>query len=154
MGGKSRGRVWSSMGQGKERAVLSGDLLTPGLTPGTPAGRGFYLPAPEIRLVTEMLTSHRLLQQYWHDDRYDPRQVRVWYIDRGAPDDRSIAEGSDISLEPYYLSIRTPAGEKPVPYHRILVITYAGAVVFENRKVGGLGDTIAGNVRDMSRCDP
>jgi uncharacterized protein len=94
-----------------------------------------------------MLTSHTLLQQYWHDNRFDHRQVRVWYIDRGAPDDRSVAEGEEISLEPYYLTIRTPAGEKPVPYHRILVITYAGTVVFENRKVRGLVDFIAGDAQ-------
>jgi uncharacterized protein len=100
--------------------------------------------------MTAMLTSHKLLQQYWHDTRCDHRQVRVWYIDCGAPDDRSAADGEDISLEPYYLTIRTPAGEKPVPYHRILVITYAGAVVFENRKVRGLGDFITGNVRAMT----
>jgi uncharacterized protein len=95
-----------------------------------------------------MLTSHTLLQQYWHDARFDHRQVRVWYIDRGAPNDRSVAEGEAISLEPYYLTIRTPVGEKPVPYHRILVITYAGAVVFENRKVRGLVDSITRNDRD------
>jgi uncharacterized protein len=99
-----------------------------------------------------MLTSHKLLQQYWHDDRYDSRQVRVWYTDRGAPEDRSVAEGSDIGLEPYYLSIHTPMGEKPIPYHRILVITYYGAVVFENRKVEGLGNLIAGNAYDICGC--
>lgn len=92
-----------------------------------------------------MLTNHKLLQQYWHDSRYDHREVRVWYIDRGAPNDRSVAEGEDISLEPYYLTIRTPAGEKPVPYHRILVITCNGAVVFENRKIRGLVESIVGD---------
>jgi hypothetical protein len=50
--------------------------------------------------------------------------------------------GPDISLEPYYISIRTPYGEKPVPYHRILLITYDGEVTFENRKVAGLADQI------------
>jgi uncharacterized protein (UPF0248 family) len=89
-----------------------------------------------------MLTSHKLLQQYWHDDRYDTGNVRVWYIDRGAPNDRSSVCGSDISLEPYYISIRTTDGEKPVPYHRILLITYDGTVTFENRKAGGLADQI------------
>jgi uncharacterized protein (UPF0248 family) len=89
-----------------------------------------------------MLTSHKLLQQYWHDDRYDTAKVRVWYTDRGAPNDRSCVSGPDISLEPYYISIRTPDGEKPVPYHRILLITYNGKVTFENRKVGGLADHI------------
>ncbi|OPX64582.1 MULTISPECIES: RNA repair domain-containing protein [unclassified Methanoregula] len=91
-----------------------------------------------------MLTSHRLLQQYWHDRRFDIREVRVWYTDRGAPDDRSVAEGPDIRLEPYYLGVRTRDGEKPVPYHRILVITYRGVVTFENLKVAGLGNIIAG----------
>ena len=101
-----------------------------------------------------MLTSHRILQQYWHNDRYDPGQVRVWYTDRGAPEDRSIAEGSDISLEPYYLNIRTPAGEKQIPYHRILIITYHGAVVFENQKIRGLAAIITGNAEDIcNRCN-
>jgi uncharacterized protein (UPF0248 family) len=92
-----------------------------------------------------MLTSHRLLQQYWHDRRFNTGEVRVWYIDRGAPEDRSVAEGLDISLGPYYLSVRTRDGEKLVPYHRILVITHRGVVTFENRKVAGLGNLIAGN---------
>ncbi|AGB02002.1 RNA repair domain-containing protein [Methanoregula formicica] len=96
-----------------------------------------------------MLTSHRILQQYWHDARYDIRQVRVWYIDRGAPEDRSVADGPAICLESYYLNIRTPAGEKQIPYHRILIITYCGAVVFENRKIKGLADLIAGNALDI-----
>jgi uncharacterized protein (UPF0248 family) len=85
-----------------------------------------------------MLTSHKLLQQYWHDDRYDIRNVGVWYVDRGAPNDRSHVSGPDISLEPYYMNIRTIDGEKPVPYHRILLITYEGEVKFENRKIRGL----------------
>jgi uncharacterized protein (UPF0248 family) len=85
-----------------------------------------------------MLTSHKLLQQYWHDDRYDIGKVRIWYVDRGAPNDRSTINGPDISLEPYYLSIRTMDGEKPVPYHRILLITYDGEVTFENQKIQGL----------------
>ena len=92
-----------------------------------------------------MLTSHRLLQQYWHDARYDTGQVRVWYTDRGAPEDRSMAGGSDIRPGPYYLDIRTPDGEKLVPYHRILIITYDGVVVFENRKIAGLAEIIAKN---------
>ncbi len=94
-----------------------------------------------------MLTSHPLLQQYWHDDRYDIRQVRVWYTDRGAPGDRPMAEGPDIRLEPYYMTILSEGGEKPVPYHRILVIAYLGVVVFENRKIEGLADLIAAEAR-------
>ena len=89
-----------------------------------------------------MLTSHKLLQQYWHDDRFEREKVRVWYIERGAPDDRSTVIGPGISLEPYYMTIRTSEGEKPVPYHRILLITYDGVVGFENRKIRGLADRI------------
>jgi uncharacterized protein (UPF0248 family) len=82
-----------------------------------------------------MLTSHTLLQQYWYDDRYDSKKVRVWYRDQGAENNRSAVCGPDISLEPYYLNIRTPDGEKPIPYHRILLITYDGEITFENRKI-------------------
>lgn len=89
-----------------------------------------------------MLTSHTLLQQYWHDSRYDIAKVHVWYIDRGAPNDRSSVSGPDITLEPYYMSIRTIEGEKPIPYHRILLITYDGMVEFENRKIEGLAYTL------------
>lgn len=101
-----------------------------------------------------MLTSHRILQQYWHDDRYDVRQVRVWYTDRGAPEDRSVADGPDISLEPYYLDIRTTTGMKHIPYHRILIITYYGAVVFENQMIRGLSALITGNARDICGREP
>lgn len=89
-----------------------------------------------------MLTSHKLLQQYWHDDRYDTGRIHVWYIDRGAPNDRSSVSGHDIILEPYFMSVRTVDGEKPVPYHRILLITCDGEVTFENRKIRGLAGYI------------
>jgi uncharacterized protein (UPF0248 family) len=95
-----------------------------------------------------MLTSHTLLQQYWHDDRYALEKVRVWYSDRGAPDDRSAVNGPEISLEPYSMRIRTGDGEKPVPYHRILLITYDGVVAFENRKIRGLADRIREGTTD------
>jgi uncharacterized protein (UPF0248 family) len=85
-----------------------------------------------------MLTSHTLLQQYWHDDRYEIGKVQIWYRDQGAENNRSTVRGSDISLEPYYLNIRTTEGEKPIPYHRILLITYNGEITFENRKIRGL----------------
>ena len=95
-----------------------------------------------------ILTSHKLLQQYWHDRRYAVENVRVWYIDRGAPGDRSVADGPEITLESCYLTVRTGEGEKPVPYHRILLITYNGVVVFENQKVRGLADLIRKGTAD------
>lgn len=61
--------------------------------------------------------------------------------------DRSSVSGPDISLEPYYMNIRTTDGEKPVPYHRILLITYEGKVEFENRKVQGLAYQLMGESR-------
>jgi hypothetical protein len=60
-----------------------------------------------------MLTSHILLQQYWHDDRHEISKVRVWYTDRGASNDRSSVDGPDINLEPYYISIRTLEDYRP-----------------------------------------
>jgi len=90
-----------------------------------------------LPLCDVMLTSHKLLQQYWHDDRYDIGKVQVWYSDRGAHNDRSSVSGPDISLEPSSMNIRTTDGEKPVPYHRILLITYEGKVESGNRKVQG-----------------
>jgi uncharacterized protein len=89
-----------------------------------------------------MLTSHSLLQRYWHDEHCDIRDVRVWYADRGAPDDRSHVEGPMIRLEPYYMIIQTGESEKPVPYHRIMLITYRGIIAFENRKIRGLAAQI------------
>ena len=95
---------------------------------------------PSWRLVglVEMLTSHKLLQQYWHDGRCDIGKVRVWYRDQGAPNDRSSVRGPDIRLEPYYMNVHTADGEKLIPYHRILLITYDGKITFENRKIRGL----------------
>jgi hypothetical protein len=99
-----------------------------------------------------MLTSRRLLQQFWHDDRHDIRKVQVWYTDPGAPDDMSMAAGPDISPEPGYLKIRTPSGGISILYRHIMVISYYGAVVFENRKVRDRGNLITGNARDICRC--
>jgi hypothetical protein len=63
-----------------------------------------------------------------------------------------VASGPEISLEPYYLNIRTTDGVKPVPYHRILLITYNGVVMFENQKIHGLADFIV--TRDRKEGSP
>ena len=42
------------------------------------------------------------------------------------------------ALNRTYLSIQTTEGEKPIPYHRILLITYDGEITFENLKIRGL----------------
>ncbi len=79
-----------------------------------------------------MLTSHTLLLKYWHDPRYSFDQITVWYVDRGAPGDRSSAQGEMIAfLTDQYLEITTPAGTKCIPYHRLRKISYAGEPVWE-----------------------
>ncbi|MCX6696624.1 MAG: hypothetical protein NTV84_03540 [Methanoregula sp.] len=40
------------------------------------------------------------------------------------------------------MNIRTTDGEKPVPYHRILLITYEGKITFENQKIQGLANQL------------
>jgi len=58
--------------------------------------------------------------------------------------------GPEISLEPYYLTIRTKDGEKPVPYHRILLITYDGEATFENRKIQGQANQLIEESQDIA----
>jgi uncharacterized protein (UPF0248 family) len=78
-----------------------------------------------------MLASHELLLKYWYDRRFEFSSVRVYYVDRGAPNDRSWVSGSDIGmLDSYYIEIISESGTKYVPYHRIRTITYAGEIVW------------------------
>jgi len=82
--------------------------------------------------VERMLKSHELLLKVRFDPRYEFQKVLVWYVDRGAPGDRSQARGNAIvSLEPYYLEIQSERGIKRIPYHRIRKIIYAGDVIWE-----------------------
>jgi len=79
-----------------------------------------------------MLTSHALLLKYRHDPRFSFTDVGIWYIDRGAPGDRSWAYGAGIlALESQYFEMESGSGTKCIPYHRIRRITYAGAVAWE-----------------------
>ena len=81
-----------------------------------------------------MLTSHILLLKYRYDPRYTFDDLTVWFVDRGAPGDRSSADGTNIiSLSDQYLEIRTCAGMKCIPYHRIRRITCRGEVVWERQ---------------------
>ena len=43
-----------------------------------------------------MRTSHSLLLRLYHDPQYDFGKARVEYVNRGAPGDRSIAQGIQI----------------------------------------------------------
>jgi hypothetical protein len=79
-----------------------------------------------------MLKSHELLLKYRHDARYIFSKVIVWYLDRGAPDDRSCVEGDEILvLDAYYFEIVSAHGTKSIPYHRIRKIAYDGTTAWE-----------------------
>jgi hypothetical protein len=79
-----------------------------------------------------MLTSHILLLKYRHDPRYDFGRVTIWYLDRGAPGDRSSAQGAGISaITDQYLEIATPKGTKYIPFHRLRKIDYDGVPVWD-----------------------
>jgi uncharacterized protein (UPF0248 family) len=79
-----------------------------------------------------MLTSHELLLKFWHDSRYNFSEVRVEYVDRGAPGDRSAISGMDIRmLDAYYFEIASEQGMKYIPYHRIRKIMYDGTIIWE-----------------------
>ncbi len=84
------------------------------------------------RIKNSMLTSHSLLLKFWHDSRYVFPEISVEYVDRGAPDDRSMVSGRDIRvLDAYYFETATAQGLKYIPYHRIRKLTYHGETVWE-----------------------
>jgi uncharacterized protein (UPF0248 family) len=90
------------------------------------------------------LKSLQLMQQFWHDDRYELGKVQVWYVDRGAPDDLSSVGGLSLR-EPeskffFGIDIITNTdpiefGTKVVPYHRITRIEYDGKCLFERSTI-------------------
>ncbi|MDD3492684.1 MAG: RNA repair domain-containing protein [Candidatus Thermoplasmatota archaeon] len=62
----------------------------------------------------------------WHES-YDFDQVRVWYLNRGSPGERTCISGADIiDLESHFVLTEQGA----IPYHRILSIRYAGRTIF------------------------
>lgn len=78
-----------------------------------------------------MRTSHSLLLKYFHDPRYSFDRVEVWYIDRGAQNDRSSVTGGQIvKLDAYYFERESPFGTTAIPYHRITRILYDGEPVW------------------------
>jgi hypothetical protein len=79
------------------------------------------------------LKSFQLLKQFWHDKRYDIRKVRVFYVDRGAPEDLSSVGGGDLKEvdSKFYLGVITATGVKEIPYHRMTRIEYDGKCVWD-----------------------
>jgi uncharacterized protein (UPF0248 family) len=79
-----------------------------------------------------MLTSHELLLKFWHDSRYVFSEVRVEFVDRGAPGDRSTVSGREIrNLDAYYFEIISENGVKYIPYHRIRKLMYKDGTIWE-----------------------
>jgi uncharacterized protein (UPF0248 family) len=79
-----------------------------------------------------MRTSHRILLRLYHDPAFDFSRVTVWYIDRGAPKDRSRLGGEQIRLlDRDYIETESAGRMTAIPYHRILTILYDGRVVWD-----------------------
>jgi uncharacterized protein len=81
-----------------------------------------------------MRTSHQLLLRLWHDPEYVFDRVRVVYVNRGAPGDRSCVTGDAIGrLDANYLEILSEIGVTCIPYHRIRQILYGDTVLWKHR---------------------
>jgi uncharacterized protein (UPF0248 family) len=79
-----------------------------------------------------MRTSHALLLRLFHDPNFDFKRVRVEYLNRGAPSNRSVIIGEDIlQLEPGWMEIASHMGTVCIPYHRIRRILYEGETMWE-----------------------
>jgi uncharacterized protein len=67
--------------------------------------------------------SQALLLRFFHNPQYDFSQVRVDYINRGSPGDRSSVFGNDIvSLGSGSMEIQSEYDKKHIPFHRVLRI--------------------------------
>jgi uncharacterized protein (UPF0248 family) len=79
-----------------------------------------------------MRKSHQILLKFRFDQRYSFDKVRVCYVNRGAPGDRSCVDGNRIlTLDAYYMEIVTGNKTTCIPYHRIRQILYENSVVWE-----------------------
>jgi uncharacterized protein (UPF0248 family) len=62
----------------------------------------------------------------------DFSKVAVWYLHRGAPQNKKMISGRDIvSIEKSSFSTQTSS----IPFHRILLITYDAQVVFNRQSL-------------------
>jgi uncharacterized protein (UPF0248 family) len=90
------------------------------------------VPDGDTRREDAVRTSHKILLRLFHDPACDFGHVSVTYINRGAPNDRSVVEGPDIVLlDRDYLEAVSGEGIRPVPYHRITEIRYRGRVIWD-----------------------
>jgi uncharacterized protein (UPF0248 family) len=67
-----------------------------------------------------------------HDPKFDFGRVSVEYLNRGAPNDRSVISGVEIQkLDPGWMEVASPSGIVCIPYHRIRRIVYEGTTMWE-----------------------
>jgi len=79
-----------------------------------------------------MRKSHQLLLKIRFDRRYSFDNVRVCYVNRGAPGDCSCVDGNQIQkLEAYYMEIAAGNKTTCIPYHRVRKILYENIVVWK-----------------------
>jgi len=102
------------------------------------SGRIIRLSPSAVRFIPTAIagegvrTSQALLLRYRHDPAFDFCRVQVTYVDRGAPCDLSSVGGGEIvRLGPGFFDVVRDGRVTTVPYHRIRLIAYDGAVVWE-----------------------
>ena len=79
-----------------------------------------------------MRKSHQILLKIRFDPRYSMDNIRVCYVNRGAPGDCSCVDGNRIQkLEAYYMEIAAGETITCIPYHRVRKILYENMVVWE-----------------------
>lgn len=67
---------------------------------------------------------------------YDLSKCKIYYINRGSPDDTAVVEGSQIvEIGKGFLILEGIPDEKYIPYHRIIRIEYEDLAIFEKKRV-------------------
>ena len=63
---------------------------------------------------------------------YDLSKVKIYYINRGSPNDIAMVGGSKIlAIERGFIKLHSLPYETMIPFHRIKLITYDGEKIFE-----------------------
>jgi len=64
---------------------------------------------------------------------YDISKCKIYYINRGSPDDTAVVEGSQIiKIDKGFLILEGIPYERYIPYHRIIKIEYDDEIIFDN----------------------
>lgn len=69
----------------------------------------------------------------WTDNPH-LEKVKIWYVDRGAPDNITLINGSEVKqLGHFSFVIEISGNETSIPYHRIRKITLEDTIIFQHR---------------------